>query len=402
MCLLAAYGSACNIASVTNESHNGFLVPPTEIFFMTDRLNPLFSSYRLGSFVLKNRLVMAPMTRSRALAGGVPHGLAPLYYAQRASAGLIISEATQVSPQGVGYVRTPGIHSPEQVAAWRLVTDAVHEEGGLIFAQLWHVGRVSHAEFHHGALPVAPSALSAEAEVFISTGSAPTPVPRALSTGEIADVVGQFRKAAENASAAGFDGVEIHGSSGYLLDQFLRDGSNVRDDLYGGSIANRARFPLEVAAAVVDVLGGDRVGYRVGPNMTLHAMKDSTPVETFTYLAARLDKLGLAYLHVTEGIAGPDAPPSGAERVAPHLRKAFTRSFVLNGGYGADSGEIAIASGSADLIAYGVPFLANPDLPERFRRGAPLNTPDYSSFYQPGEDDALGFTDYPFLEPQPA
>jgi N-ethylmaleimide reductase len=325
--------------------------------------------------------------------------LAPTYYAQRASAGLIISEATQVSPQGVGYIRTPGIHSPAQVAAWRRVTDAVHAAGGVIFAQLWHVGRISHPEFHGGELPVAPSALNAGAEVFISTGRAATPVPRALDTDEIAEVVDQFRRAARNADAAGFDGVEIHGSSGYLLDQFLRDGSNVRTDRYGGSIANRSRFPLEVADAVSGVLGGDRVGYRVGPAMSLHGMSDSRPVETFTHLAAGLDGLGLAYLHVTEGVAGPDAPPPGIERVAPRLRQVFSRTLVLNGGYAADSGAAAISRGEADLIAYGVPFLANPDLPERYRRNAPLNEPDYPSFYEPGEDDAVGYTDYPALEP---
>ncbi|TCS10280.1 alkene reductase [Caulobacter sp. BK020] len=359
----------------------------------------LLGPYRLGAITLKNRMVMAPMTRSRAGVGNVANRLAPTYYAQRASAGLIISEATQVSPQGVGYIRTPGIHSPEQVAAWRRVTDAVHDAGGVIFAQLWHVGRISHPEFHAGALPVAPSALSGDAEVFISTGRASTPTPRALATEEIASVVEQFRQAARNADAAGFDGVEIHGSSGYLLDQFLRDGSNKRDDQYGGSIANRARFPLEVATAVSDVLGAGRVGYRVGPSMTLHGMSDSTPVETFTYLASELDGMGLAYLHVTEGVAGPDAPPPGVERIAPHLRRVFSRCFVLNGGYDAELGEAAIQLGEADLIAYGEPFLANPDLPERFRRGAPLNTPDRPTFYEPGEDDAVGYTDYPALAP---
>ncbi|MBB6367457.1 N-ethylmaleimide reductase [Xanthomonas sacchari] len=366
---------------------------------MKDNPAALFTPYRLGPVELKNRMVMAPMTRSRAVNENLSHSLAPIYYAQRASAGLIISEAAQVSRQGVGYIRTPGLHSAEQVSAWRRVTDAVHAAGGVIFAQLWHVGRVSHPEFHGGALPVAPSALNADAEVFISTGRAATPVPRALDGDEIADVVSQFRNAARNADAAGFDGVEIHGSSGYLLDQFLRDGSNVRTDRYGGSIANRARFPLEVAAAVSDVLGGDRVGYRVGPAMSLHGMSDSTPVQTFAYLAAGLQDLGLAYLHVTEGVAGPDAPPPGVERIAPYLRKVFSGTFVLNGGYDAHTGAAAIARGDADLIAYGVPFLANPDLPERYRRDAPLNDPDYSSFYEPGEDDAVGYIDYPVLEP---
>lgn len=358
----------------------------------------LLEPYRLGPLTIRNRMVMAPMTRSRAVKDAVAHPLAPTYYAQRAGAGLIVSEATQVSRQGTGYIRTPGIYSSEQVQAWRRVTDAVHDAGGVIFAQLWHVGRVSHFDFQNGALPVGPSALNAEAEVFISTGVVRTPTPRALSTIEIADVIGQFRKAAENAAAAGFDGVELHGSSGYLLDQFLRDASNCRNDRYGGSIANRARFPLEVAAAVSDVLGADRVGYRVGPNMTLHGMHDSAPVDTFSYLAAHLDQIGLAYLHVTEGISGPDAPPQGAIRIAPYLRRVFSRTFILNGGYDAKSGEVAISQGEADLISYGVPFLANPDLPERFRNGDPLNMPDYESFYVPGEDDAVGYTDYPAIK----
>ncbi|WP_082746979.1 alkene reductase [Burkholderia sp. MSMB1826] len=364
---------------------------------MSDHLKNLFSPYRLGSVEIKNRMVMAPMTRCRAVGGNLVHPLAPIYYAQRATAGLMVSEATQVSEQGVGYVRTPGIHSPEQIAAWHRVTDAVHAVGGVIFAQLWHVGRVSHPAFHNGAMPVAPSALNADANVFLSNGPALTPVPRALDCEEISDIVDQFRRAAKNADAAGFDGVEIHGSSGYLLDQFLRDGSNIRTDRYGGSIENRARFPLEVAAAAVDILGGERVGYRVGPSMTLHAMSDSTPIETFSYLAVELDRLGIAYLHVTEGVAGPDAPPPGIERVAPYLRKAFSRCLILNGGFDSYLGEKAIARGEADLISYGVPFLANPDLPERYRLDAPMNTPDYTSFYEPGEDDAVGYIDYPAL-----
>lgn len=362
-------------------------------------LNHLFSPYQLGELSLRNRMVMAPMTRSRAVEGNLAHPLAPTYYAQRASAGLIISEATQVSQQGVGYIRTPGIHSADQIAAWRRVTDAVHEAGGVIFAQLWHVGRISHPEFHGGELPVAPSALQGVGDVFIAGGQrVPVGVPRALRTDEMPDIVDQFRAAARNADLAGFDGVEIHGSSGYLLDQFLRDGSNIRTDQYGGSIPNRARLPLEVAAAVAAVLGARRVGYRVGPNLTLHGMHDSDPVATFTYLAAQLDKLGIAYLHVAEPVAGEEKLPATVELVAPHLRRAFSGAIMLNGGYDAPLGEAAIKAGQADLIAYGVPFLANPDLPERLRRGAPLNAPDYPSFYQPGPDDAVGYIDYPFLQ----
>lgn len=357
----------------------------------------LLSPYRLGLLDLRNRLVMAPMTRSRAIDGNVPNPLAATYYAQRASAGLIVSEATQVSPQGVGYIRTPGIHSPEQIEGWRKITDAVHMAGGLIFAQLWHVGRVSHPDFHGGNLPVAPSAIRAEGEVFTHNGRTQMVTPRALATDEIPGIVEQFRQGALNAIAAGFDGVEIHGSSGYLLDQFLRDGSNNRTDQYGGSIQNRARFPLEVAAAVVDAIGPQRVGYRIGPNLTIHSMSDSDPKGTFTYLAGELAKLDIVYLHVAEPIAGPSALPPSVERVTPYLRKIFKGSLIANGGYDAALGEKAIASGEVDLVAYGVPFLANPDLPERFRRGASLTPPDFATFYATDRGDEAGYTDYPTL-----
>ena len=362
--------------------------------------NSLLSPYVLDDLVLKNRMVMAPMTRSRAIEGNISHPLAPVYYAQRATAGLIITEATQVSPQGVGYIRTPGIHSAEQVAAWRQVTEAVHQAGGKICAQLWHVGRISHTEFHEGAPPVAPSALQADAEVFISSGRVAASMQRALETAEISSVVEQFRKAARNADDAGFDGVELHGASGYLLDQFLRDGSNIREDRYGGTLINRAHFPIEVAAAVADVLGSGRVGYRIGPNDGVHGMKDSDPVRTFTYLATELDRVGIAYLHVVEPIAGDDALPPDTVRVAPYLRSVFSRTLILNGGYDFALGEAAIRNGNADLISFGVPFLANPDLPERFKRSAPLNAPNYPTFYQPSEDAAEGYTDYPMLAVQ--
>jgi N-ethylmaleimide reductase len=355
----------------------------------------LLSPFRLGRLELKNRLVMAPMTRSRALVdGNVPNPLAATYYQQRASAGLLITEATQVSPQGVGYIRTPGMHSPQQVAGWRKVTDAVHAVGGVIFAQLWHVGRVSHPDFHDGQLPVAPSAIAYEGEVFTFKGKTRIVTPRALETGEIPGVVEQFRRAAENAREAGFDGVELHGSNGYLLDQFLRDGSNQRTDAYGGSIENRARFPLEVARAVVGVWGAERVGYRLSPQSFPYAgMTDSTPAETFTYMARELSRLGLGYLHVTENVSG-NAVPSADQRITPLLRKAFQGVLIVNGGYDARTGEAALSHREADLVAYGVPFLANPDLPERYRHGAPLNPPDVSTFFS-GEEK--GFTDYPAL-----
>jgi N-ethylmaleimide reductase len=355
----------------------------------------LLSPFRLGRLELKNRMVMAPMTRSRALVdGNVPNPLAVPYYTQRASAGLLITEATQVSPQGVGYIRTPGVHSPEQVAGWRKVTGAVHAAGGIIFAQLWHVGRVSHPDFHDGRLPVAPSAIGYEGEVFTFQGKKRVVTPRALETGELPGVVEQFRRAAENAREAGFDGVELHGSNGYLLDQFLRDGSNQRTDAYGGSIENRARFPLEVARAVVGVWGAERVGYRLSPQSFPYAgVKDSTPAETFTHMARELSRLGLGYLHVTEAVSGQGVP-SPEQRISPLLRKAFQGAFIVNGGYQAQTGEAAIALGETDLVAYGVPFLANPDLPERFRHEAPLNPVDASTFFT-GEEK--GYTDYPTL-----
>jgi N-ethylmaleimide reductase len=354
----------------------------------------LLSPYRLGSFGLKNRLVMSPMTRSRAVEGNVPNPLAATYYAQRATAGLIVTEATQVSPQGVGYIRTPGIHSPEQVAGWRQVTDAVHRAGGKIFAQLWHVGRISHPDFHDGALPVAPSAIAADGEVFTTRGRTKMVTPRALELHELPGIVAQFRRGAENAQAAGFDGVELHGANGYLLDQFLRDGTNHRTDQYGGSVRNRARFPLEVTEAVVAVWGPDRVGYKISPNGAFNSMSDSDPIATFSYFTDELSRLRLLYLHATEGVAGPMAPPPGTVLAAPMLRKRFKGTLILNGGYDAHSAEAAIARGDADLIAFGVPFLANPDLPARYAKAASLNAPDQATFYA---GEAKGYIDYPAL-----
>jgi N-ethylmaleimide reductase len=333
----------------------------------------LQSPYRLGDLELRNRFVMSPMTRSRAIGGNVPNPLAATYYAQRATAGLIVTEAIQVSPQGVGYIRTPGIHSPEQ---------------------LWHVGRISHPDFHDGALPVAPSAIAADGEVFTTRGRTKMVTPRALEGHELPGIVAQFRKGAENAQAAGFDGVELHGANGYLLDQFLRDGTNRRTDSYGGSIRNRARFPLEVTEAVIGVWGPRRVGYKVSPNGAFNSMSDSDPIATFSYLADELSRLGLLYLHITEGIAGPMAPPAGTALAAPVLRQRFAGALILNGGYDENSGNAAIAQGRADLIAFGVPFLANPDLPDRYARHAGLNAPDQATFYA-GEEK--GYVDYPAL-----
>lgn len=354
----------------------------------------LFSQYRMGDLTLPNRIVMAPMTRNRAGDADIPVPLTVTYYVQRASAGMIITEGSQVSPQGVGYMHTPGIYSAVQIAGWKKVTDAVHQAGGRIFIQLWHVGRVSHSDILGGALPVAPSALPVEGFVHTPGGKKQIPVPRALKTDEVPDIVRQFRQAAENARTAGFDGVEIHGANGYLLDQFLRSGSNKRTDKYGGSLENRTRLPLEVTKAVIEVWGGDRVGYRISPHMTERSMSDANPRETFSYFTKELNKTGLGYLHLIEPIGGRSGFVPPETRLGPTLRKIFERTFILNGGYGLQSGNEAIASGEADLIAFGVPFLANPDLPERFRQNAPLNEPDVATFYVGG---VKGYTDYPTL-----
>ena len=353
---------------------------------------PLFSPVRVGSVDLRNRLVMAPMTRSRAGAGNAVTPLTATYYAQRATAGLIVTEGSQVSPQGVGYPNTPGIYTDAQVAAWREVTDAVHAEGGRIFLQLWHVGRVSHPSVQEGGLlPVGPSAIAPAGQVHTASGPQPFVAPRALDLGEIPGVVEQFAEGARRARAAGFDGVEVHAANGYLIDQFLRSGSNARTDAYGGSIENRARFLLEVVEAVVAAWEPGRVGVRFSPTSRFNSMHDDSPVETFGHAAAALDPLGLAYLHVIEPVAGRGVVP-GAPAVAPELRRRFRGPLILNGGYDAASAEAAVAGGAADLIAFGVPFIANPDLVERLATGAPLAAPDASTFYGGG---ARGYTDYP-------
>ncbi|HEX4963182.1 MAG TPA: alkene reductase [Thermoanaerobaculia bacterium] len=358
----------------------------------THEQHPLLTPVKLGPYTLRNRAVMAPMTRNRAQEAQVPAPYSATYYAQRASAGLIVTEGSQVSPQGIGYPNTPGIHSEEQVAAWKKVTSAVHERGGRIFLQLWHVGRISHPSLQPGgALPVAPSAVAAEGTVFTYTGPQPFVTPRALEIDEIPGIVEQFAHGARQALEAGFDGVELHGANGYLIDQFLRDGTNHRTDAYGGSLENRVRFLVEVVAAVVGVWGADRVGVRLSPTGTFNTMSDSDPVATFSHAAQALDRFGLAYLHVVEPVSGPMATP-GAPEVAPAIRQVFHGPLILNGGYDLATADAAIAAGQADLISFGQPFLANPDLPERFAEGAPLNAPDYATFYMGGEK---GYTDYP-------
>jgi len=341
--------------------------------------------YELGDLKLANRAVMAPMTRSRAVDGNVPNPMAATYYLQRASAGLIVTEASQVSPQGVGYIRTPGIHSAEQVVGWRTVTDAVHGAGGKIFLQLWHVGRISHPDFHGGALPVAPSAIAANGTVFTAKGPQPMVTPRALELDELPGIVAQFRAGAENARKAGFDGVELHGANGYLLDQFTRDGTNRRTDAYGGSVENRTRLPLEVVDAVIDVWGPARVGYRISPNGAFNSMADSDPLRTFSHLTEALNRRGIGYLHVVDPVA------DGNKRISPALRRIFDGTYIVNGGFDLAAANGAIARGEADLVAFGAPFLANPDLPERFKRGAPLNPADQATFYA---GEAKGYIDY--------
>jgi N-ethylmaleimide reductase len=353
----------------------------------------LFSQYELGSIRLSNRMVMAPMTRCRAIEGNIPSPLAITYYLQRAQAGLIITEGSQVSSQGVGYIRTPGIYSAEQVAGWRKVTEAVHQSESKIFLQLWHVGRVSHPDFLGGGVPIAPSALPVDGYIHTQFGKKKIETPHALELEEIPSIINQFRRGAENAKAAGFDGVEIHGANGYLLDQFLRDGSNHRMDQYGGSLKNRARLPLEVAQAVMDVFGADRTGYRISPHFQRYSMSDSNPHKTFSYFAEELSRLNLGYLHMIEGVSGPMYVEPEA-RFASIIRRIFKGTLILNGGYNAEKGNAAIQKSEADMISYGSLFLANPDLPERFRKNAPLNTPDIKTFYA-GEEK--GYIDYPIL-----
>ncbi len=355
----------------------------------------LFSPYCLAGLELRNRIVMAPMTRCRAVAGNVPNPLAVTYYTQRASAGLIITEGSQVSPQGIGFVRTPGIYSPEQVDGWKQIARAVHEKEGMIFLQLWHVGRVSHPDFLNGELPVAPSALPVDGFVHTASGKKPVLIPRALETKEIPEIVERFRASAENAKLAGFDGVEIHGANGYLLDQFLRDGSNRRTDIYGGNARNRARFPLEVADAVAGVWGGGRVGYRISPHFSNNSMSDSNPYNTFTCLAKGLEHLGIGYIHVVEAVGGRLGATPLSARLAPAIRKLYNGTLIVNGGYDASTGNEAIRTGSADLVSFGAPFLANPDLPLRFKINAPLNPADIATYYDGGEH---GYTDYPVFD----
>ncbi|MCA9548929.1 MAG: alkene reductase [Myxococcales bacterium] len=356
---------------------------------------PLFTPLTVGRLTLKNRAVMAPMTRGRAAStGGAPTALMADYYRQRAEAGLIVTEATAISPQGVGWVNAPGIFAPEHVQGWRPVTAAVHEAGGRIFLQLWHMGRVSHPDFLGGALPVGPSAVAAAGESTTPNGKKPYVTPRALEAQELAGIAADYAAAAKNAIEAGFDGVEIHGANGYLLDQFIRDASNRREDEYGGSIEKRWRFPLEVARAVAAAVGPERTAIRLSTVSGYNGMGDSDPHASFAYGASQLDALSLAYVHVLEARPGHMLAVAGVAPVHPRIRAEFRGPLILNGGYDRAAADAAIAEGAADAVAFGVPFLANPDLLARFRQGAALNPPDFRTFYTPG---AAGYTDYPAL-----
>jgi hypothetical protein len=351
----------------------------------------LFDPIQVGDLTLKNRIVMAPLTRARSGVERVPGPVVAQYYAQRASAGLILSEATSVTPLGVGYADTPGIWSEAQVEGWKLVTKAVHAAGGVIFLQLWHVGRISDPSLLDGQAPVSASPIAARGEVSLLRPKRPYPVPRELSLDEIAEVVEAYRKGAENAKRAGFDGVELHGANGYLLDQFLQDSTNRRTDGYGGSIENRARLMLEAVDAAISVFGPDRVGLHIAPRGDSHDMGDSDPLATFGYVARAMRERGIAFLFAREHL--------GDNRIGPQLKAEFGGVYIANEKLDADSGQALLDRGEADAVSFGKLFISNPDLPERLRLGAPLTPWKAETFYAPGLE---GYVDYPALETEAA
>ncbi|MEO0769259.1 MAG: alkene reductase [Cyanobacteria bacterium J06649_4] len=357
----------------------------------------LFSTIQLGRYNLPNRIVMAPMTRLRAV-DSIPTDLMAEYYAQRASAGLIITECTMVSPMSQGYMNCPGIYSAAQIAGWKKATEAVHAKGGKIFLQLWHSGRIAHPVLLGGELPVAPSALPGTGSLHTPIGKVSLETPRALETGEIQPIIEQFRQGAINAIEAGFDGIELHGAFGYLIDQFLQDGSNQRTDQYGGSIENRARFLLEVVAAVCESIGNDLVGIKLSPSNTFYGMKDSDPQALFNHVIEQLNPFKLAYIHLME----PNEQDLSHGAVITSAISTFHASYegliISNGNYEKASGNEILAGQKADLVSFGRPYIANPDLPERFAEDAELNVPDVSTFYGIGDSDLeKGYTDYPAL-----
>lgn len=355
-------------------------------------MNLLLAPYKTNALNLKNRLVMAPLTRRRAGKGNVPGEMNAIYYAQRASAGLIIAEATQISPQGVGYMHTPGIHTQTQVEGWKKVTSAVHAEGGKIFLQLWHVGRVSHSLLQpDNVLPVSSSAISAGDYITTPKGKMPMEVPRALRLDEIPGIIEDYRKAAANAISAGFDGVEIHAANAYLLDQFMHSSSNIRTDEYGGNIENRCRLTLEVTDAICAEIGSKRVGIRLSPSNLKHGMDDSDPDALFGYVIQKLDYRGLAYLHLVEPLVPLDKHPQMVKSVAKHFRKLYSGTLIAAGNFTSETASAALEAGHADLVAFGRLFISNPDLPERIQNGAPIMPPDTDTFYTSGPE---GYVDY--------
>ncbi|MGZ5006524.1 MAG: alkene reductase [Methylobacter sp.] len=351
--------------------------------------NNLFSPIVLGDLTLANRIIMAPLTRNRAGDGNVPQDMNIEYYRQRAGAGLIISEGSQISATGIGYPRTPGIHSQAQIEGWKRVTNAVHDRGGRIFIQLWHTGRISHSSLQpEHKLPVAPSALKASGQVMTYEGMKDFETPHALTLDELPGIVAEYAAAAQHAKDAGFDGVELHAANGYLLDQFLRDGTNHREDEYGGSVENRMRLLVQVVEQSVAVWGANRVGVRISPENSFNDITDSQPQQTFNAVAGKLSEYPLAYLHVLEG----DMVIDQRNMDYAELRNCFSGPYIANNGYDLASGNRAIEQGNADMVAYGQLFIANPDLPVRFAKNLPLNKPDHATFYG---GDEKGYTDYP-------
>ncbi|MBQ0132918.1 MAG: alkene reductase [Comamonas sp.] len=352
-------------------------------------MSQLQKPFQIGSVTLSNRVVLAPLTRMRAFEGRAPGALQETYYRQRASAGLMLTEATSVSPMGVGYPNTPGIWSAEQVAGWKRVTDAVHAEGGKIAVQLWHVGRISDPELLDGQLPVAPSAIAAEGDVNVLRPKRPFCVPRALETEEVAGIVQDFVQAARNAKEAGFDFIEVHAANGYLFDQFLHDGSNQRTDQYGGSIENRARFLMETLDGLLQVWPAERIGVHLNPMSNTHSMSDSNPLALFTYVAEQIEARKLGFIFSREELK------DGVLPIGQHMRKIYSGAFIANDGFTAEQAEAVIASGAADAVAFGRVYIANPDLPERLAQGAALNPLNVSTIYSA---DGTGYTDYPTLD----
>ena len=346
----------------------------------------LFTPITLGDLALNNRIIMAPLTRCRADAGRVPSEMMVEYYRQRASAGLILTEATSVTPMGVGYPNTPGIWSAEQIQGWRTVTDAVHAAGGKIVLQLWHVGRISDPIYLDGQLPVAPSALKPAGHVSLVRPKKEYETPRALETAEIAGVIEAYRKGAENAKEAGFDGVELHAANGYLIDQFLQSRTNQRSDAYGGSLENRARLLLEITDALIKVWGPGRVGVHLAPRGDSHDMGDENPAETFGYVARELGKRKIAFIFTRE--------KEGEDSIAPQLKQQFGGALIANEGFTKEQGNAWLAAGKCDAVSFGVPFIANPDLVKRLELDAPLNEPKFETFYGSSPE---GYIDYPTM-----